>query len=108
MTVTLTGISSMATRQVLNELAKAYEQRTDHKVVVEAVGGVDAARRVADGEAFDFVVLAADAVDRLAASGRLVAGSRIDLARSEIALAVVAGAARPDVGDESAVRDALM
>ena len=65
MTATLTGISSMATRQLLTELAKAFEQQSSYRVSVESVGGVDAARRVAAGEAFDFVVLAADAIAKL-------------------------------------------
>ena len=73
-----------------------------------SVGGVDAARRVDDGEAFDFVVLAADAIEQLAAGGRVDPGSRTDLARSGVAIAVAAGAPRPDVGSESAVRDAVL
>jgi molybdate transport system substrate-binding protein len=108
MTVTLTGISSMATRQVLNELAKAYEQRTDLKVAVESVGGVDAARRVAEGEAFDFVVLAADAIDKLIASRQVVAGSRVDLVHSGVAVAVKSGAARPDISSEEALKRAVL
>ena len=51
-------------------------------VAVESVGGVDAARRVQAGEAFDVVVLASDAIDKLLASGHVVAGSRVDLVRS--------------------------
>jgi molybdate transport system substrate-binding protein len=104
----ITGISSMAMRHVLAELARDYKIRSGDSVAVEAVGGIDAARRVASGEAFDFVVLAADAIDRLTVTGRVAAGSRTDLARSEVAMAIVAGAARPCIGDESAVRDAVM
>jgi molybdate transport system substrate-binding protein len=108
MTAPLTGISSMATRQVLNELAQAYQQRSGRNVAVEAIGGVDAARRVAAGEAFDFVVLAADAIDKLIASGQVVAGSRVDLVSSGVAVAVKAGAARPDVSSEEALRRAVL
>jgi len=104
----ITGISSMAMRQVLAELADAYEQRSRQPVSIESVGGVDAARRVAEGEAFDFVVLADNAIEKLAASGRVVPGSRIDLARSGVAIAVPAGAPRPDIGSEAAVRDAVL
>jgi len=67
----ITGISSMAMRPVLTELAHAYEQRSRQRVTVVSVGGVEAARRVDDGEAFDFVVLAADAIGQLAAAGRV-------------------------------------
>lgn len=104
----ITGISSMATRQVLAELIDAYTRRTGATVAMEAVGGVDAARRVQAGEAFDMVVLASDAIDRLIASGQVVAGSRVDLVRSPVAIAVRAGAPRPDVTSEAAVRQAML
>src|SRR5436853_465666 len=103
----ITGISSMAMRHVLVELGAAYEQQSRQPVTIVSMGGVDAARRVADGEAFDFVVLAADVIERLAADGRVDPGSRTDLARSAIAIAVASGAARPDVSNESALRDTV-
>jgi molybdate transport system substrate-binding protein len=107
MTTKITGISSMATRQVLAELADAYARSTGSEVAIESVGGVDAARRVQAGEAFDLVVLASDAIDRLIGSGHVVAGSRVDLMRSPVAIAVRAGAPRPDVGSEAALRQAV-
>jgi molybdate transport system substrate-binding protein len=108
MTPTLRGISSMATRQVLADLAAAWAQRGGAAVSIESVGGVDAARRVASGEAFDVVFLAADAVDKLAAGGHVVPGSRVDLVRSGVAVAVRAGAPRPDLSSEEAVRQAVL
>ncbi|CAB3807406.1 Aconitate isomerase [Paraburkholderia ultramafica] len=104
----ITGISSMATRQVLAELAGAYERSSGQPVVIESVGGVDAARRVQDGEPFDIVVLAAEALDRLAAASRIDPASRVDLARSGIAIAVAAGQPRPDIRTEAALRDAIL
>jgi molybdate transport system substrate-binding protein len=104
----ITGISSMATRQVLAELAASYERLSGQPVVIESVGGVDAARRVQDGEAFDIVVLASDALNKLAASGRVDPASRVDLARSGIAVAVAAGQPRPDVGSDAALRQAVL
>jgi len=104
----LTGISSMATRALLAELAAAWRQHGGGEVGFESVGGVDAARRVESGEAFDLVVLAADAIDKLLASGRVVAGSRTDLVHSGVAVAVRAGAPRPDIGSEAALRQTLL
>jgi molybdate transport system substrate-binding protein len=104
----LTGISSMATRNVLTELAGAYERSSRQRVVIESVGGVAAVQRIQDGESFDIVVLADDAINRLAAAGRVQRGSRIGMARSGIALAVTAGALRPEIGDEASVRDAVL
>ena len=48
-------ISSMATRQVLAELIAGHERAGGGPTTLEAVGGVDAARRVQEGEAFDIV-----------------------------------------------------
>ncbi len=104
----ITGISSMAMRHVLAELGDAYERQSGQPVDIVSVGGVDAARRVDDGEAFDFVVLAADAIEQLAAGGHVDPASRTDLARSAVAIAVAASATRPDVSTESAVRDAVL
>jgi molybdate transport system substrate-binding protein len=102
------GISSMAMRQVLYELAKAYEQRSQWRIALTAVGGVEAARRVGEGEPFDFVVLAADAIEQLVAAGNADADSRVALASSEVAIAVREGMARPDISSESAVRAAVL
>jgi len=102
------GISSMATRLVLAELADAYQERTGVRVAIESVGGVDAAKRVQAGEAFDVVILASDAIDKLVASGHVVAGSRVDLVHSGVAIAVREGAPHPDVSTEDALRQAVL
>jgi molybdate transport system substrate-binding protein len=106
--MSITVISSMATRQILNDLADAYTRSFGQRVTVESVGGVAAARRVEEGEAFDIVVLAANAISRLVAAGRVDAASRVGIARSGIAVAVAAGAARPSIDSEAAVRNALL
>lgn len=101
------GISSMATRLVLAELAGAWRARSGVDVAFESVGGVDAARRVQAGESFDLAVLDADALGKLAATGRVVAGSQATLVRSGVAIAVRAGAPHPDVSSEEALKHAV-
>ncbi len=108
MTTELKGISSMATRQVLADLADAYSREAGVRVAIESVGGVDAAKRVAAGEPFDAVILASDAIDRLIASGHVLPDSRVDLVRSGVAVAVRAGAPAPDISSEEAVRAAVL
>jgi molybdate transport system substrate-binding protein len=103
--MTVTGISSMATRALLADLAAAYTRRSGLRVAIESVGGVAAARRVADGEAFDVVVLASNAIDGLAASGHVDDASRVSLARSGVAVAAKAGAAHPSIETEADLRD---
>lgn len=98
----------MATRLLLQDLATAYRERSGVHLQLESVGGVDAAKRVQAGEAFDGVFLAADALDKLAASGHVLPGSRVDLVRSGVAVAVREGAERPDISTEAALRNAVL
>lgn len=104
----LRGISSMATRQLLAELVKDYQSATGQAAAIESVGGVDAAKRVQAGEAFDVVILASDAIDRLMAAGCLVPGSKVDLVLSGTSVAVPAGSAQPDISSEEAVKQAVL
>lgn len=106
--VTLTVISSMATRALLEELAQDCAKQAGVQASITSVGGVDAARRVAAGEAFDVVVLASDAIDRLVAAGHLPVGSRVDLVRSPVAVAVQAGAPVPDITNAAALCTAVL
>ena len=101
-------ISSMATRQVLADLTALFQQQVSQRVSAESVGGVDAAKRVHAGEAFDVVVLAAGVIDQLTQAGRIVPGSRVDLVRSGVSIAVRSGAPRPDIGSEEAVKRAVI
>lgn len=108
MSAKLSGISSMATRQILAELANAYAASSAEQVSIESVGGVDAAKRIRAGEAFDFAVLASDALSELERDGCIVPGSILSFAQSPMAMAVRAGARRPAALDEAAVRVAML
>lgn len=108
------AISSMATRQVLGELAEAAEAAGLAHLEIESVGGVDAADRVAAGEAFDIVFLASGALGRLAEASHVDASTVVPLMRSQVAMAVASGAGppaeRPDgpaFSDAEGVRVAL-
>lgn len=102
-------ISSMATKQVLADLIALYRQaHPDAVIELESVGGVDAAKRVQAGEAFDIVALASNAVAQLTTDGKVVAGSTVDVVRSGVALAVRRGAPHPDIASEAAVKQAVL
>ena len=106
-TSSLKLLSSMATRELLAELAKGCERDLSQSVVSEAAGGVDVAKRVQAGELVDIVALAANVIDKLISEGRLLTGSRVDLVKSGIGVAVRTGARRFDISSENAVRDAV-
>lgn len=104
----LKGISSMATRQLLAELTAMFTRTHGQDIAIESVGGVDAAKRVQAGEAFDVVVLASDAIDKLIASGHVAPGSKVDLVHSGVAVAVRVGGAQPNLSSEETVRQAVL
>jgi len=109
-TLTLNLISSMATQALLTDLIAAFQKDHPTQLLVrlESVGGVDVARRVQSGEAFDIVALASNAIDALIASGHLAGSSRMNLAHSGVAVAVPAGAPHPDISTEAALKATVL
>jgi molybdate transport system substrate-binding protein len=104
----INGISSMATRQILATLCKRYEEKTGAAVDIKAMGGVDAARVVREGQATDVVILASNVMKKLEAEGFIVSGSIAPFARSGMGIAVRAGAPHPDISNAEAVRRAIV
>jgi molybdate transport system substrate-binding protein len=101
-------ISSMATRTLLQELCTRFESMTPGRVVLESVGGVDAAKRIRAGEAFDVVVLAKDAIENLSVAGLLLWDDQVDVVKSGVAVAVRSGDPHPDIGTPDAVKRAVL
>ncbi|HWK77867.1 substrate-binding domain-containing protein [Microbacterium sp.] len=108
------AISSMATRQVLADLAAAAVEAGLPELDMESVGGVAAAERVAAGESFDLVFLASGALAKLASAGHVDAATVTPLMLSQTAVAVPSHssepAARPEgpaFADAAGLREAL-
>ena len=94
------------------QLISPFERATKHKVVTDAtstgIGEDSIPNRLRRGELVDVVILADAAIDELIKEGRVVAGSRVALARSGIGMAVRAGAPKPDISSVDALRRALL
>ncbi|MGZ5126680.1 MAG: substrate-binding domain-containing protein [Burkholderiales bacterium] len=95
-------LSSGGFRTAYLKLVPQFERTSGHKVVNTAGGSMGDSpttvpNRLKRGEVFDVVILASDGLDELIKQGLVVAGSRVDLARSRIGVAVRAGAAKPDI-----------
>lgn len=102
-------LSSMATRRLLADLATAFSTVSPgQRVVVESMGGVEAAKRIAAGEPFDAAVLAAAALEKLIDQGHVLRDSRVDVVRSPMAVAVRRGTPHPAIGSEDEVRRAVL
>ncbi len=101
-------LSAGAFKQVLLALLPDFEKQTGHRVQIanDTVGGLT--RRIEGGENFDLAVLTPAAIEALVGKGRLVAGSRKDLARVGIGVVVKEGAAKPDISTDEAFKKALL
>ena len=111
--VALKAAISGAFRAAALALIPDFERASGHKVSTSwgpSIGDTPTSipSRLARGEPFDLVILSADSLDRLIAAGRIVSGSRVDLVRSGIGIAVKAGAPRPDIGSADAIVRALL
>jgi molybdate transport system substrate-binding protein len=100
--------SSGAPAQVAQSLAAGFLAATGHRIVLTRATVAETQRRLAAGEKPDAIILPAPAIATLDRAGRLVAGSRIDLARVGIGVAVRAGAGLPDISTTDAVRKLLL
>lgn len=93
------------------ELAKDFERSTRITVTTTAtsmgVGAESIPSRV-QREPVDVVIVAADTLDEMIKDGRVLAGSRVDLARSSIGMAVRAGAPKPDISTVAALTRAIL
>ena len=98
----------MAPRAVLTEGIALYGGSYDQPVDLCSAGGVDVARRVAEGERVDIVVLATDSINALIHDGRLRPEQRVDLMMSEIAVAVRTGTPYPRITNERAVQKTVI
>src|SRR5262245_30739514 len=94
-------------------LAPEFERATRHHIVTVYGASVGSApdsipNRLQRGEPADVVIMAAQALDELIKQGKVMAGSRVDLVRSQIGVAVRAGAPKPDIASVEALKRALL
>ena len=97
----------------LEALGPAYETRTGTKVTLirgPSMGQTPEAipTRLARGEPIDVLVMVATALDGLDGTGKIEPGSKVVLARSLIAVAVKAGAPKPDIATVDGLRQTLL
>jgi molybdate transport system substrate-binding protein len=101
-------LSTQATEDAYRELVPLFEQASGHKVTTIFTGTLDVQKRIAAGEAYDLIIMAGPAIDDFIKSGKVVPGSRTDLARSGVGVAVRAGAPKPDISSTEALKKTLL
>ena len=101
-------LCSMALKAVAEELFPQFEQSTKHKVVVQFALAATQKQKAESGEPFDLIVVTPAMLDDLIKQGKVAADTRTVVARSGLALAIKAGAPKPDIGTVDALKRTLL
>jgi molybdate transport system substrate-binding protein len=101
-------LSTQAPEQAYRELVPQFEKASGHTVTTVFTGTLDVQKRIAAGEAYDLIIMAGPALDDFIKSGKIAPGSRVNIARSGVGVAVRAGAPKPDIGTTEAVKKTLL
>ena len=101
-------LSTQATEQSYRELVPEFERATGNKVSTIFTGTLDADKRLASGETYDLLIMSSPSIDQHIKDGILVPGSRIDIARSGVGVAVKKGAPKPDIRSVDALKRTLI
>jgi len=106
-------ITSGAFAEALKDLAPEYEKHSPNKVIISYGSSMGAApdsipSRLAKGEQFDVLILAAPALDGFIKNGVVQSGTRVDLVASVMGAVVKAGAPKPDIATMGGLKSALL
>ena len=95
-------------KTVMLDLIPAFERGNATKLTVTWGATNSLLKDLDSGTTADLAILTAETIDDLIARGKVVKGSRVDLARSGIGVAVRKGAQRPDIASPEALKRALL
>ena len=101
-------LSTQATEEAYRELVPEFEKATGNKVTTTFTGTLDANKRLAAGENYDLLIMAASSIDEHIKGGKVVPGSRVDLAKSGVGVGVKSGASKPDISTTEALKKTIL
>ncbi len=101
-------LSTQATEEAYKELVPQFEKASGHMVTTVFTGTLDALKRLSNGETYDLLIMARQQIDELSQSGKVVAGSRTDIAKSGVGVAVGKGKPKPDISTVDALKKTLL
>lgn len=101
-------LAAGASKETVSELIPAFEKASGHRVIATWSPAPAIRKRLEAGEAFDLVISSRTEIDALTAAGRLAPGSRTDLMKTGVGVAVRAGAPQPDISSTEALTRAML
>lgn len=101
-------LSGNGAKAAVRELCAQFERAIGNTIRLHFEVNADLKKKIEAGEAFDVAVLNPPVIDALIKEGRLVAGSRADIGRSGLGVAVRKGAPMPDISSAEAFKRTLL
>jgi len=101
-------LASGATKEVLLDVVPQFEKSSGHKVAVTFTGSANIRKKIAAGEVYDLVIVGAPDIDAFIKQNKVATGTRTNLMKSGVGVAVRAGAPKPDIGSGEAVKKTLL
>lgn len=101
-------LSVQPLKPLLEVLGPEFEKTTGHKLTIKYNVSAALKREIDAGETFDVALLLPAIIEDLARQGKVAAGSRTDVARAAVGIAVKKGAPKPDIGTPQALKNTLL
>jgi molybdate transport system substrate-binding protein len=101
-------LASGATKEAYVDLIPGFEKSSGNKVSTIWTGSANIKKKIAGGEVYDLVIVGDETIDAFIQQGKVVRGSRVDLMKSGVGIAVSAGAPKPDVSSTGALKKTLL
>lgn len=101
-------LASGAVKEAYAELIPQFEKSSGHKVAITLAGTVDIKKKVAAGEAYDVVLIASPEMDAFIKDGKIAAGTKVDVVKSGVGVAIKPGTPKPDLTSGEGLKKALI
>jgi molybdate transport system substrate-binding protein len=102
-------LAGSAITPIMTELIPKFEHSSGHKVLSDLDGAIGAMTdRIKKGEAADVAIVSGAQIDGLVREGKVIDGSRVDLAKVGVGVFVRKGAPKPDFGSVGVFKRAMM
>lgn len=94
-------------KAAMEELQPQCERAIGHPLALQFNSTLSVKKMIEAGQGFDVTLITTEAIDDLIKQGKLAAGSRAALARSELGIGIRAGAPKPDIHTVEALKRTL-
>lgn len=101
-------LSTVGMQPATPELIAQFERATGHRIAVTYGLAAVLKNKFLEGAPADVLILTSPIVEDLAKQGKVVAGSKVDIARSGVGVGVKAGAPKPDISTPDALKNTVL